>query len=113
MAILLAQVPTAETASGVSAVLQAQALNYLAVDINVSTVTGTTPSCTFVVERQGADGNWYAIWTSSAVTAAGSTSTSIGPGCATDQVFTSNIRLRWTITGTTPSFTFSASIIGK
>lgn len=86
----------------------------LAVDINVTAVSGTTPSMTFMVDRLGADGNWYNVWTSAAITSAGAVSTDIGPGCTIPKVPTGTIRLRTSIpTGTTPSFTFTASIVGE
>jgi len=85
----------------------------LCLDISVTAVSGTGASCTFMLQRKGADGNWYTIYTSSAVTAIGTVSTTIGAGCSTNQDFGTSIRLAWTISGTTPSFTFGASIIGK
>ena len=112
MATLLQQASAPVTASGNSAPIQINAVEYLAVDVSVTAVSGTTPSMLLYVERQGADGNWYPIWTSSAITAIGLTSTSIGSGLATPAALGSTIRLRWAITGTTPSFTFSASIVG-
>ena len=103
----------AATATGNSGVLPTGAANSIALDINISAVTGTTPSCTFTFDRQGADGNWYTVYTSSAQTATGNISTDIGPGCAVNHVLTGVGRLTWTISGTTPSFTFSASVVGK
>jgi hypothetical protein len=85
----------------------------LAVDVNISAVSGTTPSMTLYVDRKGADGNFYTIYTSAAQNAAGNVSTSIGVGAATNASFGDIVRLRWVITGTTPSFTFTASIKGK
>ncbi len=101
------------TTSGSSGPLEVGPLTTLAVDVNVSAASGTTPSLSLVVERQASDGNWYAIWAPAALTAVGVVSTSIGPGCATAAVVTSVVRLRWAITGTTPSFTFSASVIAR
>ncbi|HVA05514.1 MAG TPA: hypothetical protein VNG12_02115 [Acidimicrobiales bacterium] len=112
-AVILEEVSAVHTASGSTGPLEVGPLTTLAVDVNVSAVSGTTPSMSLVVERQGSDGNWYSIWAPSAVTVAGVVSTSIGPGCATAAVVTSVVRLRWSITGTTPSFTFSASVIAR
>jgi hypothetical protein len=112
-AILLEFTSQAVTASFAENLPAAPDIERLAVDINVTAVSGTTPSMTLYVERQGADGNWYPIWTSSAITATGQTTTSVGPGCATTAVVTSILRFRAAITGTTPSFTMSASIIGR
>lgn len=110
---LLNQASGAQTASGNSAALDASGVTAVEVDVNITAVSGTTPSATFVVERQGADGVWYVVATSPAITAAGTWTTSIGPGCSVAHELTDSIRLRWTITGTTPSFTFSASITGR
>lgn len=108
------QAGTAITTAGETPTLLVGPLSTLAVDIDVTTITGTgTPTITFFLERQGADGNWYPIWSPTAITTTGITSTSVGPGCATDAVVTENIRLRWTVSGTTPSFTTSISIIAR
>lgn len=90
------------------------ALRELAVDITVTSFAGgTAPTITFFVERFGADGVWYRVWTSSAVNAAGVVSTSIGPGAATPASLSGTCRFGWTTTGTPTSVTFSASVIGK
>lgn len=101
------------TTSGVTAPLAIGPLTTLAVDVDVTAVSGTSASMSLFIERLGTDGHWYPIWSPTAITAAGVTSTSVGPGCATAAVVTSTIRFRWAVTGTTPSFTFSASIIGR
>jgi hypothetical protein len=86
----------------------------LAVDLNVTAVAGTTPSITIKIERQGADGVWYTIYTGAAVTAAGAQSTDIGVGAATNKAFGSYIRVTETIAGSAgQSVTRSLSIIGK
>jgi hypothetical protein len=88
-------------------------INQLAVDINITAVSGTTPSITFFVDRIGADGNWYQLAPAAfpAQTAVGTLSVSLGPG-DTGAAMTQQIRFRWVVSGTGPSFTFSASIIG-
>lgn len=103
----------AYTATGNSGDLSVSSLTRLAVDFNVSAVSGTVPSCTFSVERKGSDGIYYPVFTSSAVTAAGVVSASIGSGLTTAAAFGSTIRLKWAITGTAPSFSFSYSVVGK
>ena len=85
----------------------------MAVDVNVSAVSGTSPSLQLALQRRGDDGVWYPVWTPSAVTAAGVASTSVGPGCATAAVLTDQARLLATVTGTTPSFTVSVSVVGR
>lgn len=104
---------TAYTASGQTADLAVGAYAGLAVDVNVTAVTGTSPSCAFVLERKGADGVYYAIASPAAVTAPRQVSLSVGTLLSTPAALGSVVRLRWVITGTTPSFTFTASAIGK
>ncbi len=98
------------TASGNSPALEVGPLTTLACDINCTAVAGAG-TVTFFVERQGADGNWYPIWSPAAISGAGVTSTSIGPGCATAAVLTGTLRCRWTIGGT--SVTYSVSIVAR
>ncbi len=105
---------TAYTMSGSApAVNVPLAVSTLAVDVNVTAVGGTSPTLALFLERQGADGIWYSIWAPAAVTAAGAVSTSVGPGCATPASLTGMLRLRWQLGGTTPSFTFSASVVAR
>ena len=105
---------TAYTASGnAPAVSVPLAVSTLAVDVNVTAASGTSPTLQLVLERQGADGIWYAVWSPTSITAVGTASTSVGPGCATAASLTGAIRLRWVVGGTTPSFTFSASIVAR
>lgn len=114
MKVLLNQPATAQTASGFLAASHADENQQLEVNINVTAVSGTgTPTLVCIVEGQDPAGNWYPLWTSSSITAAGDTSQAIGAGLQTDVVVPPIIRFRWTITGTTPSFTFSATIIAK
>lgn len=84
----------------------------IAVDINITAVSGTSPTIQFFIDRKDANGIYYNIWSSSSINATGQTSVSIGPFTAISQSLGSVVKLRWTITGTSPSFTFSASVIG-
>jgi len=104
---------TAYTASGNTPNLPVAEFSELAVDVNVTAVSGTSPTLNLYLDRLGGDGNWYNIWASAQITAVGTVSTTVGAGCATNQAFGNWVRLRWVIGGTSPSFTFSASIIGK
>lgn len=113
MAVVLNQASAAYSAGGTTGPLYTGPAQSLAVDVNVSAVSGTTPSLSLFLERQGADGVWYAIWSPAAITAVGAVSTSIGPGCVIAEVPTGTGRLRWTISGTTPVVTFSASVISR
>lgn len=103
----------AYTATGNSGDLTVSSLTKLAVDVNVSAVSGTTPSCTFSVQRKGADGVYYQVAAATALTAAGTRSFSVGAGLSTAEAFGSTVRLVWTISGVSPSFTFSYSVVGK
>lgn len=85
----------------------------LAVDVNISVVTGTTPTYQLMVDRLGADGIYYNIYTGTSITAVGVVSINVGVGASTNVSFGSTIRFREIIGGTTPSFTRSMSIIGK
>jgi hypothetical protein len=87
----------------------------LVVDIRTTTNQGTTPTIQFFIDRKGADGQYYNIWSSSSISsAASSISTSIGAGCTVAQGFGSVVQFRWVIGGTaTPGWNFTASIIGK
>jgi hypothetical protein len=86
----------------------------LAVDVDVSNLVGTTPSYQLIIERKGADGLWYPIYTGVAITAIGKQSVSLGVGASTNVSFGGTIRVREVIAGTAgPSVTRSVSIIGK
>jgi hypothetical protein len=110
---ILNQVSAAKTITGNSADLNVSAFREVAIDANISAVSGTSPTLQLFIDRKGADGIYYQIWNSASITAVGTASDSIGPGLNKNQSLGSTIRLRWVIGGTTPSFTFSASIIGK
>lgn len=95
----------------------------LAVDVNVTAFTGGTgPTVTFFVERLAADGAWYRVWTSPAISAVGPFSGNIGPGqsgtaTATQSwvaaVLTGTARFGWVFANAPTSVTFSASVIGR
>lgn len=85
----------------------------LQVGINVTAVSGTSPSLQAYLEVQGADGIWYQAWKPSAITAVGQTFGTAGQGESNGAVIGANTRLRLELTGTTPSFTLSASVTGK
>jgi hypothetical protein len=110
---VLNQASAALTASGNSADLVVGPYTQISVDVNITVITGTTPTLVLSVERKGVDGIYYPLWLSSSVTTVSMVSTSIGSGCVIAQSLGTTIRLRWVITGTTPSFTLSASLIGK
>ena len=112
-ATLLALASQAYTASGVSNNVSVAQLTELELNLVVTAVSGTTPSMTIFVEGQDDEGNWFTLYSPAAITATGDTEQSIGPALQTDVVVPPVVRLRWAITGTTPSFTFTASLIGR
>lgn len=110
-----------------SCTVATNALTNLALDITLTSFTGgTTPTITFILERQGADGVWYQICTTGALNAAQTVSVDLSPSSAgttaapltsTSQhaVLTNSLRLRWTLGGgvAPTAVTFSASVVGS
>ena len=111
---------SARTASGNGTAL----INYsgakgLSVWINVTAVSGTTPSCTFRLQWSPDNGTTWIDWDttnlqSTAVTGVTTVLLKVGQAQAnaanaskTDQI-PRQVRLAWTISGTTPSFTFAS-----
>lgn len=88
------------------------AISHVQVGINVSAVSGTSASLQPYLEVLGADNVWYTVWKPSAITAAGQSVAVVGPDAANSAVFAANARLRLEVSGTTPSFTLSASVNG-
>jgi hypothetical protein len=85
----------------------------LTIDVDISVVSGTSPTYVISIERKGADGIYYPIWTSASQTVVGKVSTTIGKGAETNKGFGDIVRVVETLGGTTPSFTRSVSIKGK
>ena len=84
--------------------------------VNVGGASGTTPSLSLFFDVQDAYGNWVPVspsgglTTTVAITGAGLFSGNISAGA----VLTYNGRIRWTVTGTTPSFTgVSLNLFGR
>jgi hypothetical protein len=103
----------AHTVSGDAGDLDVSKYRRIAVDINITAVSGTSPTIQFFVDRKDANGIYYNLWTDSSVNATGQRSVTIGPFATITQSLGSTVKLRWTIAGTSPSFTFSASVIGS
>lgn len=101
---------SAKTANGnTAAIAVPSGANNLAVLANVTTVSGTTPSMTLSVEWSN-DGTTFAQVDGTADTFAAMTAS--GAKVKAFAVKGAWFRLVWTITGTTPSFTFDASASG-
>ena len=95
---------SAKTATGNTAAIDTSDSRTLNIGVNVTAVSGTTPSCTFSVEWSYDGTNFGAgesPATFAAITATKNTS-------QTFPVRAPYYRLVWTISGTTPSFTFAA-----
>lgn len=74
----------------------------LRAQLAVTAVSGTTPSMTVVIEDTVDGGtNWNQVAAFTAATAVGVQVQNV------TTPFSDTIRVRWTVTGTTPSFTFS------
>src|SRR5437870_1846961 len=83
----------------------------VALDINVTVLAAD--SITFFFERQGAAGDWYPIYSPTALTAAGTITQAIGPALATNTLIGTNCRIRWVMTGATKTATVSYSLWGE
>jgi hypothetical protein len=103
------------TASGNSDDLDVSLCTSIAFDITITAMSGSGgPTVQFFIDRKGVDGNYFNIWTGSSISTVPTTiSKSIGPGCAVAESLGALIRVRWAITGTTPSWTFAISILGN
>lgn len=86
--------------------------------VNVTAVSGTTPTCTFRIQETYDGTNWIDMDTTNlqtaSITANGQYKLRVGAGIATVANASANLpaprqlRLAWTIGGTTPSFTFAS-----
>jgi hypothetical protein len=111
--VVLNQASAVQSANGNTVSLSVGQDHTLFIGINLTALGGTSPTAQFFVDTLGADGVWYQIWASATMSGAGQVTTSIGPGLATTADFGDTIRLRWSLGGTSPTATFSASIKGK
>lgn len=96
----------ARTATGQGTLVKLGAhAEFVSVLVNVTAVSGTSPSCTFTVEWSNDGTTWAQADTADTFTAITATGTKV-------KQFTVKglyARLVWTISGTTPSFTFAAT----
>lgn len=77
----------------------------VAIYVPVTAASGTTPTLDIVLEDSPDNGTtWFTVATATQLTAVGQAAIRLGINTA----FAGRLRLRWTIGGTTPSFTFSA-----
>ena len=99
--------PAARTSSGAGPAINTPAgLDDLAVYLDVTAASGTTPSLTVSLEWSHDGSTWFTsdpVETFTAQTAAGKRVRTFGPRG-------DFVRAAWTITGTTPSFTFAVLV---
>lgn len=92
----------ARTVSGDSGTLTGWgAAASLRVQLDVTAASGTSPSLTVLVEDTLDGTTWNTVGTFAAKTAVGREVINI------TSLFSDRLRVRWTISGTTPSFTFA------
>lgn len=76
-------------------------------ELSVTAASGTSPNLTVFIEDSLDGTNWNVIGTFAAKTAAGREVLNI------TTPFAEQVRVRWAITGTTPSFTFSCAAFAQ
>lgn len=106
---ILVQASAAQTATGQTTGVEIplQSLR-LAVMVNVTAVSGTTPSNTFSVQWSNDNINWAVADTADSFTAITATGNVVKDFTVKAKYF----RVVYTISGTTPSFTFSVTAFG-
>jgi hypothetical protein len=109
------QPSTLITASNNSGALTVGNFAELALDVNLTSKQGTSPTIQFFIDRLGVDGVYYNIFTSTSVSTTPNVITqSIGAGLSNAFSFAGTIQVRWAIGGSsTPGYTYSLSLIGK
>jgi len=105
----LALLPSgARTTSGNTADIDVGRFAKAEVCLDVTAVSGTTPTLDVYIEgKDQTSGKYKVIWSQTGINAVGTYWLTI-----TDLIFT-YIRVRWVIGGTSPSFTFSVGLEGK
>ena len=99
----------ARTATGQTSGFTVGSGEWLAVAVDVTAVSGTTPSMTVNVEWSNDGTTWFVGDTADAFTAI----TAARKAVKRFEVKGLQFRLNYAITGTTPSFTFSAAVIAS
>lgn len=104
------------TANGNGADIDVSKYVELDLYINITAVSGTTPTAVFNLDTKSEDAApaYASVFSSSAQTGTGLVISSVGPGTANAKGFGRTVRFRWSaIGGTTPSFTVNFTIVGK
>lgn len=89
------------TGAGATQVANTGDAEAMRVQLNVTAASGTTPNLVVLIEDTLDGTNWNTIGTFAAKTAAGREVINI------TTPFADKVRASWTVTGTTPSFTFA------
>ncbi len=116
---ILVNLPPAARTAGSNIIFSTNQVTYIAMDTSVTAFTGGTgPTIQFTVDRLGADGVWYNVYTSTPVGSPATASVDLGPGFTTASgvqhaVFTTQGRFSWIYTGAPTSITFSATLLGR
>lgn len=97
----------ARTATGQSNAFDVGNLDSVSVFVDVTAVSGTSPSMTVNVEWTYDGATWFAADTADAFTAI----TAAKKTVKRFDVKGTKFRLNYTISGTTPSFTFSSTVV--
>jgi len=107
--------PDGQTVPGIPANgIPVQGVISIALDFNITAISGASAALTVTVDRYGEDGVWYNIYTSGAKSATGQTVASIGPGESTNVEIGNIVRVAFFLSNTTtPSVTLSASARAK
>lgn len=107
------QISTAKTATFSTGDVQG-GYDRLQLLLNLTAVAGTTPQMIITIEAKDENGNYYPVATLATITATGKTVVSAGPGLPApgNIEVPKTFRLTFTISGTTPSFTFVADLYG-
>jgi hypothetical protein len=100
----------AKTATFSTADIQTD-LNSLLLLVNVTAISGT-PSMTITLEAKDEDGAYFALYTSAAISTVSKLAASIGAALLTNTLLSSVFRLTFTISGGTPSLTFTVGVYG-
>ena len=101
------------TASGNSAAIDTSEFTSGWLSVFVTSATGTTPSLTVYWEHQDAAGNWIVVGTCTAITS-GPNYAFIALGGSSGYPMPLTGRIRWAVTGTTPSFAATTiTLIGR
>lgn len=102
----------AAATSGNTATLDNAFWSGLQLGVNITAITGTTPSLTVIIEGQDdVSGVWYPLLTSAALNATGFTLLTLFPSVtvvanvSASQVLPTTWRVRYVIAGTTPAVT--------